>query len=450
MVGDTLTCSYDFQDPDLNTDSSSIQWYYDGNVIGTGSTLSSGFSFPGPVTCEVLPYDGIDYGAPVQLDQPVKSSPPTLTGVTLTSDSTVSGDSDPTTAMVGDLISCQFTYTDADTAQVPNADYKWYFDGVEQPSLQGSESLSTEYSAGLVTCSVTLDDPPYTVTDTSAPLTVLNSLPTVSAPTIETDNAAGPTVLQVNDELYCFYSFSDPDVTQIDQSILTWYLNGVAQPSDASDPGLYIGAQTSVDSVVRCEVQAFDGVDYGNTASTEITASNTAPYLVTSLRSDDRAHADGNPYTGTAGDSLYCIVNYFDDDLPDRPFVQSVHLGYQSGCLMGDNGRLNCWGKNDSGQTDAPKLSFDRIDGGDGFWCGVTDTTNEVACWGAAPLGAPTGTGFTEIASGANFACAVDAANALTCWGDDPKGRSVRLLAQARSMSGPARTSRVRSTPTTN
>ena len=59
---DTLTCSYNYSDPDGDPDSSTIEWFVNNASAGTGSTLSSGFSADDTVRCEVTANDGTSNG----------------------------------------------------------------------------------------------------------------------------------------------------------------------------------------------------------------------------------------------------------------------------------------------------------------------------------------------------------------------------------------------------
>ena len=58
-ASDTLTCSYDFDDPDLDADHSTIQWFIQGALVGSGPTLSGVFDRGDVVTCTVTASDGL-------------------------------------------------------------------------------------------------------------------------------------------------------------------------------------------------------------------------------------------------------------------------------------------------------------------------------------------------------------------------------------------------------
>ena len=58
--GDTLTCSYIYNDPENDPDASLIQWSVNGVVIPTATTnsISTGFAAGDFVTCTVTASDG--------------------------------------------------------------------------------------------------------------------------------------------------------------------------------------------------------------------------------------------------------------------------------------------------------------------------------------------------------------------------------------------------------
>ncbi len=57
---DTLTCTYIYNDPDMDPDASTIQWSVNGVAIAgaTTDTLSSGYATADFVTCAVTAFDG--------------------------------------------------------------------------------------------------------------------------------------------------------------------------------------------------------------------------------------------------------------------------------------------------------------------------------------------------------------------------------------------------------
>ncbi|MEM2121137.1 MAG: putative Ig domain-containing protein, partial [Candidatus Woesearchaeota archaeon] len=66
LTNDSLLCVYDFVDFDGDPDLSVVRWYRDGVLLGvSGVLLDSSFTASGDVfVCEVLPFDGKDFGVP--------------------------------------------------------------------------------------------------------------------------------------------------------------------------------------------------------------------------------------------------------------------------------------------------------------------------------------------------------------------------------------------------
>jgi hypothetical protein len=86
FINTLLTCSYSgFMDPDSgDPDLSTYAWTAGGVPIGTGPTVSSGYSASQLVQCNVTPYDGIDYGATVSAQLQISNNPPVLSALSIT------------------------------------------------------------------------------------------------------------------------------------------------------------------------------------------------------------------------------------------------------------------------------------------------------------------------------------------------------------------------------
>jgi hypothetical protein len=62
-AGQALTCSYTFTDADSDANASTVEWLANGLLVGVGPTHI--YNGSGAVTCEVTPFDGIEFGTPV-------------------------------------------------------------------------------------------------------------------------------------------------------------------------------------------------------------------------------------------------------------------------------------------------------------------------------------------------------------------------------------------------
>jgi len=69
---------------------------------------------------------------------------------------------------------------------------------------------------------------------------------------------------------------------------------------------------------------------------------------------------------------------------PDELRCSQPALGTDHGCCIAADGSAQCWGTNQTGQTNAPTgRTFTSLDASDSHTCGVT-TAGRVACWGGA------------------------------------------------------------------
>ena len=140
-------------------------------------------------------------------------------------------------------------------------------------------------------------------------------------------------------------------------------------------------------------------------------------------------------------------------DVPGLSGVEAVVIGSASTCARLHDGTLSCWGDDEYGQlgdgmsgTGALRSTPGTVAGingvtqvaiGDTFACAVlTDAT--VSCWGDnyygqlgqgsiggtpfLPRVVPGLTNVTQIATGAEFVCALHADGTLDCWGDNRLG----------------------------
>ena len=106
----------------------------------------------------------------------------------------------------------------------------------------------------------------------------------------------------------------------------------------------------------------------------------------------------------------------------DEPVADLGMVGEQEVCVRRSaDGSLACSG----GTTPPAGLGFTQLSAtpgssGSGWACAVA-ADGSLSCFGDGVLaGAPTGTGFREVAVGEVAACAADASGALSCWYGDP------------------------------
>lgn len=121
-------------------------------------------------------------------------------------------------------------------------------------------------------------------------------------------------------------------------------------------------------------------------------------------RGDGRVSCWGEDETGLATE-------------PDGDFV-NVSAGYQASCGVLVGGALSCWGE-DSAEllVDAPAGPWTEVSVGQRYACALT-MEGEIMCWGDVPDGAspPEGTGFTSITTAEHAACAMNESGGLAGW----------------------------------
>ena len=110
--------------------------------------------------------------------------------------------------------------------------------------------------------------------------------------------------------------------------------------------------------------------------------------------------------------------------IPSAGPYSGLSLGAYHGCALDTSSAPVCWGSDVDGQVSlAPSTQgFTKLAGGRYHHCGLLDT-GAIECWGAAVqysdlvTQTPTGTDFVDIAAGTSGTCALNSAGELTCWG---------------------------------
>lgn len=110
---------------------------------------------------------------------------------------------------------------------------------------------------------------------------------------------------------------------------------------------------------------------------------------------------------------------------PVEPGWLSMSAGTYNACAVRTDATLACWGRNDVGQTIAPAATWKTVSVSTLYSCGIK-MDDTVTCWGeniggvtSPPLG-----GFKAIAAGFLHACGIRMDNTLACWGDNTYGEA--------------------------
>ncbi len=255
-AGETLVCTASgWSDADGHADQSTWSWTVNGTEVSTAANLSSGFSGGDLVVCAVTPDDGHDTGTPVSDSLTITNSAPSVTDVTI----------DPNPAVSGDVLSCSWTFIDADSDS-DQSTVAWALNGT--PAGSGPTLSTTLVRDDLVVCTVTPEDGTEPGASVSASATIANSPPTVASVQIL---PSGPTA---DSTLTCTWSgFSDADGDS-DASAILWTVNGASAGTDTSLAAGFTGGDN-----VACTVTPDDGRDTGTAVTETVSIENSPPLL---------------------------------------------------------------------------------------------------------------------------------------------------------------------------
>ena len=118
---------------------------------------------------------------------------------------------------------------------------------------------------------------------------------------------------------------------------------------------------------------------------------------------------------------------------PTAPRYIAVSAGDEHTCAIRESGTIECWGRNDYGQTDVPEGRFTAVSAGWGHTCAIHESGG-IMCWGlngywaiSAPTDEPflveTGKAdapegnFIAVSAGDEHTCAIRESGGLECWG---------------------------------
>ncbi|MCF6212654.1 MAG: Ig-like domain-containing protein, partial [Flavobacteriaceae bacterium] len=213
-VAQTLTGSYTYTDTENNTESgSTYKWYRSDDNTGTNKTAISGATATTYtlvatdahkyISFEVTPKDGTAFGTAVESPlQAVVNSVPTVTSVTFTG-----------TVKVGQQLTGNYTYADADNDTESGSTFKWYRSddntGTNKTAISGATAttytLVTADAHKYISFEVTPKDGTAFGTPVESPLqAVVNSVPTVTSVTFTG-------TVKVGQQLTGNYTYADAD-----------------------------------------------------------------------------------------------------------------------------------------------------------------------------------------------------------------------------------------------
>ena len=369
IIGDTLTCSFDFDDPDGDVNLSQVDWLINGGPSGiSGLQLATNFKRGDEVTCVVTPSDGANTSAGVP-SAPILigNAPPVVDSFSLT----------PDPAYTDDVLEGNPTFSDPDGDAV-TLTYRWLVDGVEVSSattnqLDGASHFDRDQ---VVVLSVTPSDGDQTGPSTdSSPLTISNSIPEMASNCVFVD----PNPIYADDTPTCIWDptcFSDAD----------------GDP-DASNYSIRINNQPAL--------RTFTDISAGGYHTCGVDDSNQVVCW---------------------GDN-----GFGQTDAPAGAY-QAVSVGDDFSCAIDTTGAVVCWGDDSRGQiSDADTTNHDWISAGSSHVVGVT-TSGDLTCWGESQAmlqcwGVPSTGTYSKVVAGDLHSCALGTDDSLTCWGNDSNGQ---------------------------
>lgn len=115
----------------------------------------------------------------------------------------------------------------------------------------------------------------------------------------------------------------------------------------------------------------------------------------------------------------------WDNTVPPAVSIATVSTGFAYSCgLTTDTGVAVCWGQDLMDETEPPSSGppYASIHSGVTTTCALSDV-GILKCWGW-DLHQPNYAGFTDVALGYEYGCAVNADQKVVCWGANEYGQA--------------------------
>ena len=206
----------------------------------------------------------------------------------------------------------------------------------------------------------------------------------------------------------------------------------------ASPPSTSMGyVAVSAGGTNSCSIDVDDALSCWGDPGFGINAPPSGAFIQVSVGNH---HACGLTDTGDIdcwGIDSSALNNYFDqDDYPTGSYIE-LSAGANHSCAISSSQQIDCWGRDDANQvTNAPTDSgYTQVAAGGAFACALK--SGQVSCWGSDSdgqrTGAPTSTGHTDLTAGVSHACVLSSGTPV-CWGDissfsPPSGVAFETLA---------------------
>ena len=256
-----LSCNWSgYLDREGEADASTVEWFVNGESVGVGTSLDSGYVHADVVECVVTPHDGIDAGTPVTGSRTIYNTSPVIGGLTVV----------PAPAYRTQDLTCDWaTFTDPD-GEADLSEPKWKLNGIWVHELTGSKT----FPAGAadegddIRCEVAAFDGTSIGNTLSKTVSIAPSIPSIGTASIV------PNPAYVDSTLMCtwdgFYDADgDPDFT-----FVSWSIEGFPAGSDLELDGGFLPGDE-----VTCDVTPFDGTHVGTPQSVSVLIANAPPFV---------------------------------------------------------------------------------------------------------------------------------------------------------------------------
>jgi len=442
------------------------QWFVDGNLL-TGEIRTS---LPASATTKnqiiravVTPFDGQDYGTPLEATITVQNTPPLPPRVRV----------GPAAPVAAENLSCTIVADSIDADNDPvSYTYAWKKNGQLTSETSSVVQASETTELEVWTCEVT----PYDGTNAgslAADTTIIR----------RPKSSLAPAAIHAHEGNTCIIQRSPAGLLCWDDTTEVWpfvagnfsgFVQTAADICALNDQNQLVcprssgtSVETSVPSHWAAEDIVYSGTGFdfcylesgGNVACTDSNANVPAgPYTQIAggngfgcgLRTDQTIRCWGSNTNGTAtppgGTFVQLREGYFLSEALSTTgewenwgqnqgtyagsFVPTIQnelkraVGNQVACALGADGTALCasfLGAVD-GADAVPDALFSDITAGNRHACGVT-LDGDVLCWGnrQAPVqvaqGAPQGLTLSQVAVGDKFACGLESGGRLRCWG---------------------------------
>jgi hypothetical protein len=293
MVGDVLTCVWDWHDTDGDDDASSVLWLdSSGSVLGSGQTYDAANHATGDeVTCAVTPWDGETSGHQGSATIALENGVPSVSNVEVS----------PSSPTPDQSLACSWDAYDPDGQDDAFYEVVWRVGSTELGT--GHTLAPGGYDAfDYVVCAVTAMDADATGNTASGGVSIAPRAPSIDSIFIDAQSGNMPPL--ASDVLVCSYTGWNSDDGGTESPKYAWYRGTELLGEQSALAGVF-----SKHDAIRCEITPNNGVVDGPTLTTEVTIANSVPAV---------SQVAITPDTPETDDDILCTWNFSDADGPSE------------------------------------------------------------------------------------------------------------------------------------